>query len=115
MSKRLKIFLFLVIMPFLFVVIINENPLVPNRTSKYNQDYCTWYCHNVTCLHFKMSYNNNSTVFKETNKKIFDLYVNSLHGNLLGLNYRNINLLIFIILIPLIASLLVWNLIRKLK
>lgn len=115
MSKRFKVFLFLVILPLLFMVIINENSFVPKRTNKYNQDSCTWYCHNVTCLHFKNSYNKKPTAFKKTNKEIFDLYVTSLHGNSLGLNYRNINLLIFIVAIPLVACLLIWNLVRKLK
>ena len=115
MLKRIIIFLSLVASPFLFMILVNEIPNVPQRSSKYNKEYCTWYCHNVTCLHFKASYNKYPTDFKKRNKKIFDGYVNGLHGNRLGLNYRNINLLVFIILYPVLGSFLLWNLIRRLK
>ncbi len=115
MSKRIKIFLLLIASPFLFMVFVNEMPNVPKRSNAYNQEYCTWYCHNITCLHFKASYKEKPTSLKKMNKTIFDGYVNSLHGNMLGLNYRNINLLVFIILYPILGSLLIWNLIRRLK
>lgn len=115
MQKRIKVCLLILAAPFLFMVFVNEMPNVPERTNNYTPENCTWYCHNMTCLHFKFSYSQNPTLFKKMNKNIFDWYVTSLHGNKLDLNYRNINLLVFIIAYPLLGSLLVWNLIRKVK
>jgi hypothetical protein len=115
MPKKIKIFLLIVASPLLFMVVVNECFDVPKRTDKYVPEQCTWYCHNVTCLHFKTSYEEKPSSFKKMNKTIFDWYVTSLHGNTLNLNYRNINLLVFIFVYPLLGSLLVWNLIRKVK
>jgi hypothetical protein len=115
MSKRIKIFLVIFSLPFVFMYFVNEILVAPNRTNNYKEDYCTWYCHNVTCLHYKESYKIAPTTFKKSNKQIFDWYVTSLHANKLGLNYRNINLLVFILVYPVLASLLLWNLIRKVK
>jgi len=92
---------------------INEVPKAPNRTNKYVKQYCTFYCHNVTCNHWKNSYKQNPTTLKKMNKNIFDWYVQSLHNNKLGLNYGSINLLVFLIGYPLLGIFLVWNLIKK--
>jgi hypothetical protein len=113
MSNRIRTFLIIVASPFLFMIFINEITNVPNRTNRHIDEYCTWHCHNVSCIHWKKSYAENSTSIKKIHKNIFDWYVTSLHGNGFGLNYKNINLLIFIIGYPAVGSLLVWNLIRK--
>ena len=97
------------------MIIINEIPKVPERSHKYTNEYCTWYCHDVTCKHWKDSFKEDGTAIKKMHKEIFDWYVKSLHANGLGLNYKDINLLVFIFGYPFIGSLLVWNLIRKIK
>ncbi len=113
MSKRIKIFLILITLPFLIMVLVNELTNVPKKTNKYFPEHCTWYCHNITCLHFKTSYKEEFTPYKKMNKDIFDYYVTTLHGNKLGLNYKNINLVLFIIVYPIVGSLLIWNVIRR--
>jgi len=113
MSKRLYIFLIIFSSPFLIMGIINECFDTPDRTHKFVEDYCTWYCHDVTCLHWKNDYRQNPSKLKRMHRDIFDWYVTSLHNNGLGLNYGSINLLVFIIGYPVIGALLLWNLIRK--
>ena len=115
MRIRLLIFILIVSSPFLTMVIVNECFDTPKRTDKYLSEHCTWYCHNVTCKHWENAYKQNPTKVKKMHKDIFDWYVNSLHGNSLGLNYRFINLLIFILGYPVAGGLLVWNLIKRIK
>ena len=115
MPKKILIFLIIMALPFLLMGFINEMINVPKRTNNYTQEDCSWYCHNVTCKHWKKSYNQDPTKLKLMHKKIFDWYVNSLHDNKLGLNYSNINLLVFLIVYPSIGGLLLWNLVRKIK
>ena len=97
------------------MVIVNEYFNLPDRTHKYVEEYCTWYCHDVTCLHWKASYKSKPTKLKKMHKDIFDWYVSSLHNNPLKLNYGIINLLVFIIGYPLVGGLLVWNLVKRIK
>lgn len=112
MKKRHLIFLGLSSLPFLLVILVNELPIVPDRTSKYLEEHCTWYCHDVTCKHWKDEYAARPTNTKKLHKNIFDWYVNSLHGNSLGLNYGAINILVFIIGYPFVGLLLLWNLVK---
>lgn len=105
----------IILCPFLIMVIVNECFDTPQRTRKYEKEYCTWYCHDVTCPHWKASYKSNPTKLKKMHRNVFDWYVSSLHNNPLNLNYGAINLFVFIGLYPVFGSLLVWNLIRKSK
>ena len=115
MSKRIKIFLAILLLPLVFMAFINEVPTVPVKSKNYSKRNCTRYCHDVTCLHYKASFKTDPTIYKKNNKAIFDWYLTSLHANKLGLNYRNINLLVFVVGYPFLASLLLWNLIRNIK
>lgn len=115
MIKKTSIFLSVIVSPFLFMIFINEFTNVPGKTNNHINEYCTWHCHNVTCKHYKKSYLENPSKLKKLHKNVFDWYVNSLHNNSLGLNYRIINLLVFLIGYPAIGSLLVWKLISKSK
>jgi|GEM_PF-2268529 len=115
MSKRIIIFLFILASPFLTMVIFNECFDTPKRTHRYVKEYCTWYCHDVTCLHWKSSYKGEPTEIKKMHKDIFDWYINSLHGNPLKINYGAINLLVFLVGYPFIGGLLVWNLIKNIR
>lgn len=112
-GKRLIIFLIIICLPFLSMVIVNECFKTPARTDKYMEAHCTWYCHNVTCPHWKQSYKDNPTRIKKMHKDVFDWYVVSLYNNPLGLNYGVINILVFIIIYPLLGGILVWRLINK--
>ena len=115
MSKRVVLFLLIFISPFLTMIIVNECFDTPERTHKYLKEHCTWYCHDITCPHWKNDYKSQPTPIKKMHKNIFDWYVTNLHNNPLGFNYGIINLLVFIGFYPLFGGLLVWNLIRKIK
>lgn len=115
MSKRIRIFLLILASPFLFVVAINEIPQVPDRSHKYKAENCTWYCHDITCRHWKDSYKDNPTRLKKMHKDIFAWIVRNLHENPGDVSYREINILVYIMGYPIICGLLVWNLVRKIK
>ena len=115
MSKRIVIFICILISPFLTMFIVNECFDTPHRTHKNVEEYCTWYCHDITCTHWKSSYKKEPTQIKKMHKDIFDWYINSLHQNPLKLNYGIINLLVFLVGYPIVGSLLVWNLIKRIK
>jgi len=115
MSKRIKLFLIILALPFLTMIIVNECFDTPKRTHQYVKEYCTWYCHDITCPHWKISYKKEPTEIKKIHKDIFDWHITSLHKNPLKLNYGAINLLVFLVGYPVIGGLLVWNLIKNVR
>jgi hypothetical protein len=114
--KKNKVALFLIIcsLPFAIIVAVNELPNNPEPTHKYVEDRCTWYCHDVTCPHWKKSYAQEPTQIKKMHKDIFTGFVNALHNNPLGLNYGAINILVFFLFYPMLGAALLWRLITKL-
>lgn len=115
MSRLRKLFVFFGIcsLPFLIIVAVNEIPNNPDRSHQYTQDRCTWYCHDVTCKHWKDSYKEEPTLTKKVHKDIFSWYVKILHNNVFGFNYGLINLIVFFGVYPLLGSWLLWRLIKR--
>lgn len=103
--------LFVISIPFLIMVVVNTYYNKP--TAIYNSEICTRVCHNKVCKHFETKLKNKTNNSWAVKK--FSLYrknIQWLKNNPLGLNYVQMNILLYVILFPLICFLL---LIRLLK
>lgn len=114
MKKKVLIFFFLISIPFIIIASVNE--LVDNhpRTTKYKEAYCTWDCHNTFCKHWVNSNKDEPSKIKKFHKSVFDYYVHILHNNGMT-SYRSINLWVFLVVYPILGSLLLWNIIRRIS
>lgn len=112
MKRKLAIFFLLLMLPFMLVILVNELPNNQSRTTKQMKEYCTLDCHNNSCKHWEKSYRESPTAMKKIHKDIFDTYVNMLSAPA-GISYRSTNLLVFFLFYPMVGSLLLWNLIRR--
>lgn len=89
------------------------NTLMGTSHHGYDENECTRYCHDEGCVHYKERVAEN-----DINKNIEAIYygnIKLLHNNGMGLSYAEANILIYVILIPLFSSLLLWGVIRKPK
>jgi hypothetical protein len=112
MSKRLK-YTFVILLPFVFLVLVNSFSPVP--TFAYRVDKCTRYCHNKGCKHFndKLSAKKNPTWLS---KKAFGFYswnISALKYNFLGISYRDMNLLLYVVFLSLLMLALIYTGFRK--
>ncbi|MFL5753962.1 MAG: hypothetical protein ACJ76F_11185 [Bacteroidia bacterium] len=112
MSSRLR-YTFIVLLPFVFLVLVNSFSSAP--TFAYRVDQCTRYCHNKGCRHFndKLSAEKNSSWLS---KKAFEFYswnISALKKNFLGISYRDMNLLLYVVFLPLLLLLLTYTGFRK--
>ncbi len=109
--KRIALFLFLISTPFLFMVLVNETSGPP--TEKYRRDRCTRYCHSVGCLHTVEKYKDGSSPYGKSAEQVYNTAIAWLGNKETGMNYREMNLLVFVLGMPLLMSILLWELIRK--
>lgn len=97
MFKRLLI----IVIPILLMILINESS--EKNTHKFLKEKCTRHCHNISCKH------HNTTGFKNY---LYQKNILLLKQNNLGLSYKQVNILVYVIGFPLIILLLFFNLIR---
>lgn len=110
--KKLLIWLFFLICPFLIMFVVNKT--TNNPTTKYIPEKCTRYCHNVTCEHGNKLYKEHQgDWFADFAKSIYTKNIVWLHNNPFGIGYGAVNLLIYVFAWPLLMALLLGNLIRK--
>ena len=114
--KRIWLYLLILVSPFLFIVLINENTtdgtnyvitskvITPGQkfdalnTDKYLKNACTWYCHNHGCNHKSVIYQG----------VIQEMYDGIIHFNLnQSLNYSAMNVFLFVIVVPLMVYILI--------
>jgi hypothetical protein len=110
MKTALIIIFLAIVTPLLSTVIVNV--LSPEPSSAYSPIKCTRYCHNHFCKH-KPAH----SVFD----KLYTSTIPTLKNNHLGLSYKEMNILVFVILWPativflLIMVLLNHFILRKIK
>ena len=114
--KRIVFYILILISPFLFIVLINENAtdgtnyVITSKvitsgqkfdalnTDKYLKNACTWYCHDNGCKH-------KSVIYKG---KIQEMYDGIIHFNQhQSLNYSEMNVFLFVIVVPLMVYILI--------
>ena len=114
--KRILLYLFILISPFLFIFLINETAtdgtnyvikskvIIPGQkfdalnTDKYLKNACTWYCHNNGCKHKSVIYQG----------KIQEMYDAIIHFNQhQSLDYSVMNVFLFVIVVPLMVYILI--------
>jgi hypothetical protein len=111
MKIRIIIILLMAGLSFLLMVIVNETS--GPSSIEYRKDKCTRYCHNNTCPHTLDKYRNHSTPFIISLEKIYYENIHWLKNNGIGLSYKEMNLLLYVGLAPLITGLLFWGAMRK--
>ena len=84
-------------------IIVNETARKPS--DKFEKEYCTRACHNHGCKHIEW---NNKTILK-----MYSANIRWLKHNPLGISYKEMNVLLYVVLVPLLILLLIWNLMRK--
>jgi hypothetical protein len=103
--------LLLACFPFILMVLVNETS--EPYTFEYRKDKCTRYCHNHSCPHTTEKYKNNKSSTFSAFEKIYTGNIGWLKNNGMGLSYKEINLLLYAGLTPLIMTLLLWGALRK--
>ena len=100
-----------IVLPILFIVGINEThaPL----PHSYASDRCTWHCHDKGCSHFLA--NQAQQVFPAGFYRLYTSNIQWLKDNPLHLSYREMNILVYVILFPILLLGLLWGLFRKRK
>ncbi len=114
--KRGVLYLFLFILPFIIVVIVNESvrPTIKGKrfelkgvkainTDEAIKGRCTWLCYKETSNHCKV---NHTTCLKQYFKYFDPIYfgiIKSMHS---GNNYQLMNVIFLVILIPLLIFVL---------
>lgn len=118
--KRFIIYILIVISPFLLMIIVNS--IMGTSHHKFEEKRCTRYCHDKGCIHYVDKNRRNSIQGVNSNytlrlqnwvEKIYMKNIELLHHNRMGLSYAVANILIYVIIIPFLCALLLWNLIRK--
>lgn len=105
------IFFFILLSPILLISLVNESNLpVSNEFSK---ERCTRYCHNVKCFHFEKKLNSKPSNLNKTIHFLVEKNIDLLKKNPFGLDYKSMNLLVYILLFPTLIFLLLFNLFRK--
>lgn len=111
--KKILIWLTLIITPFLIMFVVNTS--VNNPTTQNLEDKCSRYCHNVSCSHGNLAYEEYAgTWVADTAKSLYTANILWLRKNSFGLSYRAVNLVIYVFGLPLLMAILLGNIIRKL-
>ena len=111
-SRRLWIFFFLVTLPFLLMVVVNVSMGTPSST--YNATQCTRYCHDHGCAHVTVAIEGPvSTPFFRLARKLYVANIRWLHHNPFGMSYKEINLVIYVLILPLLGLVFLWGILRK--
>ena len=110
-GSRILLYGFLIGLPFLIMVAVNT--LSPAPTHDQHHDRCTRYCHDHPCPHTLQKYG--ETAMTGWKGELYQANINWLKTNPFGLSYTEVNLLIYVILLPGCMALLLWGAIRKRK
>ena len=97
--------LLLLLIPVLTIVVTNE--LSPAPTTTYQEGKCTRYCHNKACLHTEENRLTNGL------SSIYQGNIHWLKYNPVGIDYEEMNIVVYVLLYPLLVIVLLWGLIRK--
>ena len=113
MKKRLLLVLFLI--PISLMMMVNYTAKSPNN--QHVKQICTRYCHNTTCPHFQQNFvkYEQTLPFATTFRNLYRNNIQVLKQNALGVNYQQMNVLIYVIGFPFITLLLAWGAFRKMK
>ncbi|MCI5057825.1 MAG: hypothetical protein MRY83_17055 [Flavobacteriales bacterium] len=109
-----------IVICFLFAFTVFIAMLGVNWGHKGSHDYdpnqCSRYCHDKGCYHIEKKFSDSTgeNWFK-LGSEVYRKNILLLKNNGLGLSYKEINLLIYVLLLPIIAFLLLFNLVRKWK
>lgn len=97
----------------MIMLVVNES--ASSATHQYLKERCTRHCHDKGCPHFQENFSTyqEQLPFADDFRQLYRENIQALKENSLGLNYRQINLLIYVVLFPLISLLLVWGAWRK--
>ncbi len=111
--KRLLFFLSILLLPIVLMVWVNAVGGSPSHERQ--EQRCTRYCHDKGCVHHKRQLDSESSNWTLFLHELYQQNIQLLKHNPFGLGYAEMNILIYVILFPLIISLLSWGLIRKRK
>ncbi len=88
--------------PFLVLVAVNE-AMGPSH-HRYDPARCTRYCHDHGCPHVQQRYDFKNDTAARFAKQVYDANIRALGRG--GVSYANMNLLVYVVLFPLLVSLL---------
>ena len=126
--KRIWLYLLILISPFLFIVLINENAtdgtnyvikskvIIPGQkfealnTDKHIKDKCSWDCHNNGCEHCLPPSSDNdckhkSVICQGKIKEMYDAIINFNQHQ--SLDYSVMNVFLLVIVVPLFVYILI--------
>lgn len=111
MKNRLK-YLLVILIPFVFLIVVNSFSSPP--TYSYVEDKCSRYCHNQGCPHFeKKLKDGKNRLLSEPAFRFYQWNISALKNNFLGISYRDMNLLLYVIFLPLLMVLLAYTGFKK--
>ncbi len=93
------------------MILVNETNSIP--THQYEKKRCTRYCHSQGCLHAAEKYATSNSSFVKTSGIVYKATIHWLGNNGSGLNYREMNLALYVVGIPLLLGTLLWGALRK--
>ena len=100
----------LVLLPILLMAIVNGVHQTP--PTGYLEDKCSRYCHNITCKHAIEKQGTEKPMTKFT-LRLYEKNIALLKENKLGLTYKEINLLIYVVVFPILSGVMLWGVLRK--
>ncbi|BDD05698.1 hypothetical protein [Aureibacter tunicatorum] len=105
----------LILLACVFSVLILVNEIAAPQISAFEESKCTRYCHNVVCKHQLIKHGDaeHGNLFWKVMFSLYRKNILMLRENPLGLTYEQMNLLVYVIIVPAIALLLLINLLRK--
>lgn len=98
---------------FCVFVMVAVNEFCGKSDADYYPMSCSRYCHNNPCTHFQNRLNRENALFVDAYQIAYGENIQWLKDNPLGLSYRDMNILIYVILYPIMVLVLVWGIIRK--
>jgi len=107
--KKITILLLFIVVPIGIMIGINEASATP--THRFNTEACTRYCHDHECRHFTAR--DQEQVIPTVLQRLYASNIALLQSQPFGLNYRETNLLVYIIILPFFLILGLWGIIRK--
>ncbi|MEM7375481.1 MAG: hypothetical protein AAF587_43200 [Bacteroidota bacterium] len=90
------------------LILVNE--LSSPVSNQFKETMCTRYCHTIRCQHFIETKSQSSVVVKLT--EAYASNIRWLMDNPIGLRYKEMNLLVYLILVPIMLFVLLWGVFR---
>jgi len=103
--KNLVIIVGLILFSLAVIITVNETSPLPTR--ELSQKNCTRHCHDKGCIHYQE---------EEVSPFLLSVYKQNIYWlkqNPFGLSYKEMNLLLYVIIAPFLIIVLLWGLIRK--